>query len=175
VYDIRGVVRDFENNPIQGVSVNLSGYVTDSVITSATGYYEFLNIWGGESYTITPTKANYTFEPASVEFSNLDSDKTQDFIGKAVNYNSLRVYPNPANEFIKFENIPYNTTIKIYNIAGDEIATLPSGARNDSIQGYFIDWDLTNSKGKKVASGVYIYILKHRDYGVVKGKIVVNR
>jgi hypothetical protein len=158
VYDIKGIIQDKTGNPIEGVSVNLSGYTNSSVTTSATGYYEFVNIPGGEDYTITPTKLNYTFLPERVEFTTLDSDKTQNFIGKAVNYNSLRVYPNPVrgergDEFIRFENVPYNTKIRIYNIAGDLVNEITNG------NVYYVEWDLTN---------------KHR-IKVVKGKIVVNR
>jgi len=88
-------------------------------------------------------------------------------------------YPNPCypdeGEVVKIANIPLNSNPKvyIYNLAGELIRIL-----DDEFQKYPASevaiWDGKNEEGKKVASGVYIYILKC-DVGTKKGKIAIIR
>jgi flagellar hook assembly protein FlgD len=65
-------------------------------------------------------------------------------------------YPNPfnANTNIEFR-IPKNevVTLKIFNILGEEVATLVSGQLTAG--SYTYEWD-----GSGVASGVYLYRLE---------------
>jgi hypothetical protein len=48
-----------------GVTVSLSGAVTATATTDASGNYSFSGLQNG-SYTVTPTKAGFTFSPANV-------------------------------------------------------------------------------------------------------------
>ena len=58
---------------------------------------------------------------------------------------------------------------KIYTVAGEEVANLPIATGEISKQ-----WTVVNSSGKKLASGVYLYLIEGN--GVeAKGKIVVIR
>ncbi|MEJ2627191.1 MAG: chitobiase/beta-hexosaminidase C-terminal domain-containing protein [bacterium] len=77
----------------------------------------------------------------------------------------LQNYPNPFNPIttIRF-GIPKKdkVTIKIYDILGREIITLVE--KNFQAGWYNIIWDGTDNKGRKIDSGLYIYILKAGDF-----------
>ncbi len=72
------------NVPLTGVTMNLSGATTLTVPVDSTGYYEFTNLTGG-NYSITPSKANYTFAPISKSYTQITADQTeQDFYGQPI-------------------------------------------------------------------------------------------
>jgi hypothetical protein len=78
-------------------------------------------------------------------------------------------YPNPFNPEteIKFA-LPKsgNVTLKIYNINGQEIATLVNENRN---AGYYkVKWNGKDKNGKQVASGIYLYKIQAGKYTSVK-------
>ncbi|MCK4312169.1 MAG: trypsin-like serine protease, partial [Candidatus Cloacimonetes bacterium] len=81
-YLISGYVRDNDYIPIDYVLINLSGYADSTKYTDGDGYYCFSNLVGGKYYLITPSKGDWTFEPASITFDPLESDQNnQNFIG----------------------------------------------------------------------------------------------
>jgi hypothetical protein len=71
-------------------------------------------------------------------------------------------YPNPFNPSTTIEfDLPKTTdvTLKIFNILGEEVATLVSERLNAGSYGY--KWDTSKSAG--IASGVYLYRLQAGD------------
>jgi hypothetical protein len=74
--------------------------------------------------------------------------------------------PNP---YIAFTDLPGAGTIKIFSVAGDEVATLPIPAGDNTVK-----WFVTNGSGRKVASGVYFYLVQGNGTET-KGKLVVIR
>lgn len=63
-YAVSGTIYDVDGTtPLSGVLVSVTGDATESVTTGALGTYSF-DLSDG-SYTITPTKAGETFDPAS--------------------------------------------------------------------------------------------------------------
>lgn len=68
-------------------------------------------------------------------------------------------YPNPFNPTTTIKYALQNAseiTIKIYNMLGQEVRTLVN--QNQQAAGtYQVQWDATNNRGSKVASGLYIY------------------
>ncbi|MHC4370694.1 MAG: MSCRAMM family protein [Planctomycetota bacterium] len=64
VWEISGTVKDWGGAGISGVLVTLSGDASDTDTTDATGAYSFPGLSDG-SYTVTPTKTDYLFDPAS--------------------------------------------------------------------------------------------------------------
>ncbi len=87
---------------------------------------------------------------------------------------SVFAYPNPwdtrleTQRLITFANIPPGATVKIFNLAGLSVKTLPNGAGNT------IPWDLTNAGGQNVASGLYFYEVSGGAIGKpVVGKIAI--
>ena len=61
---ITGDIVDWADAGIEGVLVTLSGDASDTDTTDADGAYSFPGLADG-SYTATPTKADYLFDPAS--------------------------------------------------------------------------------------------------------------
>ena len=48
-------------------------------------------------------------------------------------------------------------TIDVFSVAGDHVCTLDETSDSDALFGtYWIEWDLRNSGGKDVSSGVYV-------------------
>ena len=61
--------------------MNLTGADIKSATTDSTGKYELLNLSTG-SYTVTPTKAGYTFSPVSRSTTSLTGNiDNWDFVG----------------------------------------------------------------------------------------------
>jgi hypothetical protein len=69
-------------------------------------------------------------------------------------------YPNPFNPQTRIDyQLPHagETTLKIYNIRGQEIATLVDGFQNTGF--YSVTWNGTANGGIPVASGIYLFRL----------------
>lgn len=77
--------------------------------------------------------------------------------------------PSAGHTQITFENLAADSRIKIYTIMGELVRDL-SGADADGR----IYWDVKNSDGEKVASGVYLYQIKNA-YSEKRGKLMVIR
>jgi len=91
-------------------------------------------------------------------------------------------YPNPfnPNTTISFTvygsqfivHSPINTTLKIYNIRGQLVRTLVD---DEKLPGYYqVFWDGKDNSGKEVASGIYFYQLKTRDYSDTRKMILLR-
>jgi hypothetical protein len=91
-------------------------------------------------------------------------------------------YPNPFNSSTaipftihskqKTENSPIPTTLKIYNILGEEVRTLVDEKKKEGE--YRVIWDGNDGKGKEVSSGVYFYQLRAGDYHQTKKLALVK-
>jgi hypothetical protein len=66
---------------VSGVTMNLTGSQSASTSTDASGYYVFGGLAAGGSYTVTPSKTNFTFTPTSASFSSLTGSETANFAG----------------------------------------------------------------------------------------------
>jgi hypothetical protein len=79
-YTISGTILDNWGDPVDGVTVTLTGDGADATVTAGGGLYSF-SVANG-SYTITPTLANYTFvetsEPVNVAGASVAN---VDFVG----------------------------------------------------------------------------------------------
>ncbi len=94
----------------------------------------------------------------------------------------LQNYPNPfnSNTVIQFtvhsspltENGPLLTTLRIYNILGQEIRTLVDEEKPRGT--YEISWDGKDNNGTDVASGIYFYKLQASQHTEVKKMLLVK-
>lgn len=98
---------------------------------------------------------------------------------------NVRVVPNPYivfdewerssdNRMVKFTNLPYRATIRIFTISGDLVQTLhhvSDGARPHD-RGGTQDWDLLNSNYQLIAAGVYVFHVES-DVGEFTGKFAI--
>ncbi len=86
-------------------------------------------------------------------------------------------YPNPFNPTTAISYqlsgvSPHPTTLKIYNILGQEVRTLVD---REQAPGYYsVRWDGRDGLGKEVSSGVYFYRLKAGNYTQIKRMILLK-
>jgi hypothetical protein len=64
---ISGLVRDRIDGALAGVTVTLSGAGAATAVTDVNGRYTFDGVTLGQSFTIAPSRAGFTFEPASLQ------------------------------------------------------------------------------------------------------------
>jgi hypothetical protein len=76
-YLVKGTIRS-DGNPLPGVVVALSGSSLGTTITDSAGGYSY-KLLKGESYVLTPAKANYTFGPVSASINALAANAQIDF------------------------------------------------------------------------------------------------
>ena len=99
-------------------------------------------------------------------------------------FTQVREYPNPwrsdrpNNGFITFDQMPPNSTVKIFTVSGHLVRTLTSTVSGTNV---LASWDVKNDSGDKVASGVYVYLITVGDTGYggngqkLRGKVAVIR
>jgi len=82
---------------------------------------------------------------------------------------------SPSDEpFVTFSNLPDEVTIKIFSLSGILIRTLDQNNKT-SPTSPFLNWDLQNENGIRVASGLYLAIVSSPKYGdkVLKFSIIM--
>ena len=91
----------------------------------------------------------------------------------------IRAVPNPyylESEYdlstldrrMRFTNLPVECTIRIFNLAGDQVAVIE---RNDPSRSWE-EWNLLTSAGIPVGPGIYIYVVESR-FGTKVGKMAI--
>jgi Secretion system C-terminal sorting domain len=88
------------------------------------------------------------------------------------NYELAQNYPNPFNPTTQINfTVPSNkgelVTLKVYNVLGQEVATLFSGTK--SAGSYQVPFD-----GSKLASGVYLYRLQAGNMSITKKMVMMK-
>lgn len=83
---ISGRVTTNGTTGVPGVTMKLTGSVTATVQTDASGNYMFGNLPGSGNYSVMPSKLGYTFNPASQDFSELSTNVTANFIATKSNF-----------------------------------------------------------------------------------------
>lgn len=104
-------------------------------------------------------------------------------------FQKVNVFPNPLygfnpassytnspsdNPFVTFSNLPQDITIAIYSLSGNKLRTLTTEDKS-SPSSPFLQWDLQNDAGIRVASGLYIAIVSSPKYGqkILKFSIIM--
>jgi len=87
---------------------------------------------------------------------------------------TAHVYPNPCTlregcNGVTFTRLTLRATIVIFTISGEKVRVIEKNNNIDSI-----GWDLRNDSGARVASGLYLYVVKGEG-STKKGKVVVVR
>jgi len=81
-YKISGTVQDAQGNFLANITVTLSGGAQETKTTDANGSYSFENLNSGDNFTVTVSSADFDFETASVDITNLSKDESVDFTAK---------------------------------------------------------------------------------------------
>jgi hypothetical protein len=69
--DVSGHIVDSSGNPVEGAAIRMNGTQNRLTITDAQGNYHFDNVETTGFYTVTPSRANYTFSPSQRSFSQV--------------------------------------------------------------------------------------------------------
>jgi hypothetical protein len=110
---------------------------------------------------------------------------------KKANFDKVNVFPNPLfaynpgtsfrdnvradDPYVTFSNLPENVTIKIYSLAGTLLRSLSTSDKRLGPSSPFLEWDLHNQAGLRVASGMYLAIVSAPGIGdkVLKFAIIM--
>jgi hypothetical protein len=85
----------------------------------------------------------------------------------------FHLWPNPFNPayavdgVLKAYQAPRGSTLTFYTVSGEPITTLPE------ING-LIEWDGRNKSGRRVASGIYYYVLQNGGKMLYRGKLLIE-
>ena len=124
-------------------------------VTGASVYSGGTFLHGGDGYTISDGIVNASETvPETLE--------------------DAHAYPNPCNiknncRAVKFTKITISAELKIYTVSGELVWKKEKNNSDNSIT-----WDLRNSRGSEVASGLYVYYVKTSNSSK-KGKLIVIR
>ena len=85
---VGGRITNSNGVPVSGAVVNLSGSQSRKTISDANGNYQFLNVETNGFYTVTPSRANFTFSPAQRSFSLVGDNTDAAFTGSSIGDNA---------------------------------------------------------------------------------------
>lgn len=184
---VRGIIRNTSGQPIAGVTViatAASGEVAGFGFTEPNGTYELEDVASGilnltldgEGYrnqsatvnvpssTYTMSNVNFTMSPAGVtSVGPVNGDVPSAF---ALSQN----YPNPFNPSTKIDfalTLPGMTTLVVYNMLGQEVASL---VKEELKAGsYSVTFDAAN-----LSSGLYFYKLTSGSYSATRKMILTK-
>ncbi len=91
-------------------------------------------------------------------------------------YELLNNYPNPFNPTTTIPVVipnKSNAKLEVYNILGQKVVTLFNGELGPGI--HYFEWNSSNSDGRKISSGVYIYRLQVENRVNISRKMVLLR
>jgi hypothetical protein len=134
---------------------------------------------GEDQFAIFPNIPNselddFTFTtPAPVSSQNLAQQDA---------FQLVNAFPNPyvgfnrlesssTDRFMRFNHLPENSNVRIFNLAGTLVRTLNENGAHQ--QGQYIDWDLQNENQLPVASGIYIARVEMPGIGVKNLKLII--
>ncbi len=134
-----------------------------------------VDVTNGSAEILTPQsgKSNLRIIVGTEDFAKLHSE---DISLKAYEYALYQNYPNPFNPTT---NITYqlkeksSVTLEIFNILGERIKSIVNNIVQDPGQ-HIVTWNGKNSSGEKVASGIYIYRIRAKDFISSKKMILLK-
>ena len=186
---ISGTIDDIQNTKLNGVTVFAINISDNSIagydITEMNGYYSIDNLQSGE-YKVVVDFADYVQESTptiSIGFANqYQSNNTNvkliptsplgvsDETSVPKTFALHQNYPNPFNpkSTIKYE-IAKNgfVSLKVYDIIGNEVATIVNQNQNAGIYEIYFDASDLNS-------GIYFYKLTTNNFSEIKKMILVK-
>ena len=132
----------------------------------------------GKEYTLTIKNLRSSAQSGAIVI-NQNAGATIVLTATAVNLDDIYVYPSPVDRSkhgsVTFANLPRNVDIIIFNLEGRRIAEFTESDGNGGVT-----WNLTDSDGREVPSGVYIFRAamtdgKGEELSTKLGKIAIIR
>lgn len=177
--------------------LSVPGYVSfydDDIFNGFTYYYAITPFDFGDISTIVdpvsidspmvfpPRFADDTSSIGAGEGNRFDF-QVNTAAAAAVDGQEIYVYPNPLRlgsgivggegEEVIWTNLPPDSKIEIFTLAGDEIAKLPEDGEPQ--QGGNMYWVARNSDNRLLASGIYLWRVIMPERGDFWGKLVIIR
>jgi hypothetical protein len=109
-HTISGRITNQYGDGVSGAQVALSGSQTRTVTTSATGHYSLSNLIDGGNFTVTVSRANYTFATPSQSVTNLSANQKLDFLGTLGSYSIGGTIRNSAGSPVSGATITVSGT-----------------------------------------------------------------
>ena len=79
---IKGRITRLDGTGVSGLTVQIAQATTTPVVTDIDGYYSFLELPAGQSYTVIPSSTAFVFTPVNTTFDDLSTSQTVNFVGK---------------------------------------------------------------------------------------------
>ncbi len=123
--------------------------------SSSGGAYSVSSSVGAPAYSSSsPSGGSFTLYSGGGSALLVITDTARGDLGAA------HCYPVPfksalGHTKITFTGLTRSAVVRVYTVSGELVRTLE---KNDN--GETLDWDLRNSRGQQVASGVYVYVVK---------------
>jgi hypothetical protein len=165
-----------------GVSFAPSSSVQDTVVTPTTqwvGEYNGMAVLDSFVFTVftdfEQTGNSDIFVDKSV---NPSANEVKDETGTReglFEFTLLQNYPNPFNQTTKIQFTlakPGFVTLNVYDILGRKVGTLVSEHLSSGYKSVL--WDGKNESGKDVASGIYFYQLRFRDFSETRKLVLLK-
>jgi hypothetical protein len=96
-HSIAGTIVDGDGHGLPGVSVVLAGAQSAVTHTDANGHFAFTSVPEGGSFTVTPDKEGFTFNPPLQQVSDIATDLSFNVVGTA--QASPTPTPDPSDDF----------------------------------------------------------------------------
>jgi murein DD-endopeptidase MepM/ murein hydrolase activator NlpD len=97
-YSISGAVTLKNGTGLSGITMALTGPTSKSTTTDINGNYNFAGLNNG-SYTLTPSKSGYTFNPTNLIFTINNNDKKQNFTTNTIIKTSILTINKSGNGY----------------------------------------------------------------------------
>lgn len=138
---------------------------TDTTVASGFPYYYSLCVYDAET-SIESQKSNYKKMLDGTPIPIIpgwaaDNDWKENISVVPNPYRSSASWELPYSNKLAFINLPSMCDIHIYTLSGDHVETLQHRSYGGDVGEEF--WDLTNSDGRLVCTGLYIFCVQTSD------------
>ena len=183
--------RDLSGSPVSGfsrpVTITLAypdadndGRVDSDLTKENTLWVYYLDQAANKWLPLPGVRRDAAANTLSVETDHFSIYSVRSSGSSAAGLGALRLYPNPCDlrttPYLKIDGVPVDaegTRVYVYNSAGELVRTL---SRDDpaEIDGLNVArWDGTQEKGARAASGLYLFLVKTKNYGKGTGKAFI--
>lgn len=141
-------------------------YIAPNTVGTATIYAN------GNSVNLSGTSSGDNWNYASSKTISVTTTSVREINGTASSFNLKQNFPNPFNPVTKIQyglSKPGNVTLKVYDVAGKEVATLVNQYQNAGT--YETDF---NASDLGLTSGLYFYSLISGDKKEVRKMILTK-
>ena len=161
------------------LTLNYTPAVDDSIVEKD---YRILYLGADNKWAfVDGSQQNDTgLNSVSASLTHLSIFRVGQYIVQAADLSKVVVYPNPvdfstaAGKTVKFMNLTYNPTLRVFTVSGEPVKELtPDSSGNLGNDGR-IEWDGNNDSGSLITRGLYIYTITDEAGNRKVGKFVVR-